>query len=88
MPRDRSEKDANAPTRVAPVLPAIRRDGLLVTFCPYCQREHIHGAVGPQVGDGDGLRAAHCPDDASPFKRRGYRLEEVRPVSRVLWVMA
>lgn len=54
----------------APTVPA-RRDGhQLVIRCPYCNREHRHGAVGPNRGDGDGHRTAHCGQG------RGYFLAE------------
>ncbi|AVH58673.1 MULTISPECIES: hypothetical protein [Streptomyces] len=37
------------------------RDGPnLVVVCPFCHREHRHGVVGPNVGDGDGYRTSDC----------------------------
>jgi hypothetical protein len=71
-----------------PTIPAYRENGQLVVRCPFCGTRHVHGAVGPQVGAGDGRRAAHCVADDSPFRQTGYILQEVRPVSRVFWVIA
>jgi hypothetical protein len=57
----------------------IAEDGtpLLTFWCPFCKREHIHGA-GLHPGDGDGHRVAHCHDRASPFSNGGYILWEIR----------
>ncbi|MFC8925507.1 hypothetical protein ACFT43_06455 [Streptomyces albidoflavus] len=53
-----------------------RRDGVqLVIRCPYCHKEHRHGAVGPKLGDGDGHCVSHCADTANP----GYILMEEVP---------
>lgn len=38
--------------------------------------KHVHGAVGPNKGDGDGHRVAHCYE-TSPLKQKGYYLVEV-----------
>jgi hypothetical protein len=69
------------PSAQPTVLPAYRRGDQLIIFCPHCRREHYHGAAG-----GDGSRSAHCTDDRSPFKRRGYWLREVR--GPVMWLTA
>lgn len=54
-------------TPMAPVLVA-RQDGpQYVVWCPYCIREHRHGAV-------SGHRRAHCLDEESPFKETGYEI--------------
>jgi len=54
------------------------RDGPHLVFrCPYCERDHLHGA-GQNFGDGDGHRVAHCTAD-SPLKDSGYILIEGRP---------
>jgi hypothetical protein len=34
-------------------------------WCPYCRAEHIHGALA-------GHRTAHCFEESSPLKHRGY----------------
>lgn len=48
---------------------------LLVFWCPFCKREHVHGA-GKNPGDGDGHRGAHCHAEDSPFRPHGYILWE------------
>lgn len=70
-----------APPARAPVVRArrVRVSGgaqlLVVERCPFCGEKHVHGAVGPNVGDGDGPRVAHCFDSGL---RRSYVLREVR----------
>jgi hypothetical protein len=34
--------------------------GRLAFRCPWCGALHTHGAGGPNLGDGDGHRVAHC----------------------------
>lgn len=58
-----------------PTVPARRERMQLVIECPHCSREHRHGAAGPNIGDGDGHRVAHCFDRQSP----GYILVEEPP---------
>lgn len=44
-----------------------------VTWCPWCEAVHSHGAAG-----GDGGRAPHCGQDRhSPFLKTGYALDIV-----------
>jgi hypothetical protein len=60
-------------------------DGIQLAFwCDWCERLHYHGACGPEWGEGNGHRGAHCIDPASPYRRTGYFIREV---TRVLWVM-
>lgn len=40
-------------------------------YCPYCKREHIHGAVGD---GGTDRRVAHC-HSSSPYWESGYYLK-------------
>lgn len=65
-----------------PVLLASKSGHIWRVWCPYCRKEHQHGAA-------PGLRAAHCL--AGPFMDRGYiialpgsaylrRLQSKRPV--------
>ena len=49
--------------------------GHLVFICPFCGEKHSHGAVGPNLGDGDGHRLVHCTKEA-PGSERGYILKE------------
>ena len=51
------------------ILPTIRFEKCCYAWCIYCDKWHIHGA-------GDGHRVAHCYDD-TPYKDKGYILEEV-----------
>jgi hypothetical protein len=53
----------------APVVPVVsarrvsaRDNDLLVVRCPFCGRDHVHGAggKGSPRGSGDGHRMAHC----------------------------
>jgi hypothetical protein len=67
---------------VLPLVLAYRQGDSLIVQCPFCGMHHVHGAVGAQVGDGDGLRVSHCRDN----RRRGYWLREAR--GSVLWVAA
>jgi len=48
--------------------------GCLVVSCPFCHGRHVHGAPGPRVGSGDGLRVSHCAGGAT---RHPYSLWEV-----------
>lgn len=43
---------------------------VVVTWCPFCGREHTHGA-GMDGSTGAGLRLSHC---ALPGPRRDYRI--------------
>ena len=49
-------------------------------WCAHCVRWHRHGHVDPttaELGAGNGHRAAHCHDPASPYDDRGYYIREV-----------
>lgn len=63
-----------------PVLDAYRtRLGhQLAVWCQHEMRWHRHGSVGPNAGDGDGDRAAHCSCPNSPLAP-GYMIHEVGP---------
>lgn len=65
------------------VVPAYRSPGgtQLWVWCAHENRWHYHGAVGPEPGDGDGPRAAHCACPCSPL-RGGYEVQEVGPLTR------
>jgi hypothetical protein len=74
------------PKRPPPVVPARRvptRDcDLLVIQCPYCGREHVHGAgePGSPHGSADGHRVGHCGMDHWDEAGIGYVLqEEIEP---------
>lgn len=59
-----------------------RRDhpGVLKFRCPWCGREHVHGAVGHDFGYGNGERSPHCfPHDARPAQGR-YVLRETNNI--------
>lgn len=49
---------------------AERIDGQLRFWCDYCNAYHFHSV-------GNGHRVAHCPDAASPYRRKGYLIEEI-----------
>jgi len=53
------------------ILATLSRDGRTVAIrCPYCQREHTHGAAG--IVDGTNPhRSAHCRDQ-QPGSAAGY----------------
>lgn len=67
----------------------------LMVWCLYCNREHSHGRHSDTydcphawdrrdtctcpTGTGDGHRAAHCGDPASPYANTGYIVREIRP---------
>lgn len=53
-----------------------RYQGQLVFRCPFCGDLHLHGAAGPNQGDGDGHRAPHCWTQGY-FNQYGYILREV-----------
>lgn len=65
----------------APVVRAFRSlssrgyDLLTVVGCPYCGRDHLHGA-GDRPGDGDGHRVAHCGGHFPEASSIGYVLRE------------
>jgi len=63
----------------APVLPAYRSRGQesLIIWCLWCEKWHWHGAVGPELGAGNGHRVAHCVYALSPYKETGYYLQEI-----------
>jgi|GEM_PF-5737094 len=64
-----------------PTVDAVRTPaGQLKFYCAHCRRWHFHGAVGPALGDGDGLRAAHCAEPPPQYKS-GYNLREIRGVN-------
>lgn len=59
------------------VLVMAKRHGKqLVVRCPYCGYIHYHRVTGPNVGDGDGHRLAHCN---ATKHRLSYVLRERRP---------
>jgi hypothetical protein len=39
---------------------AVRFGKQLAIRCPFCGEVHLHGAIGPALGAGDGLRSPHC----------------------------
>lgn len=49
--------------------------GRLTLICPFCGKQHVHGACGPKFGDGDGHRSALCTEV-------GYEIQEVREARR------
>jgi len=51
-----------------PVIKAKIVDGLAQFYCPYCKRNHIHGAM-------SGMRASHCMNRESPLYSKDYYLE-------------
>ncbi len=70
-----------------PIFAAYRRDksrpgertqhpGVLLFRCPACGNVHVHGAVGPDFGAGDGQRVAHCPREVEG-RFSSYLLREV-----------
>jgi hypothetical protein len=69
----------------APVLAAYRfsrdRRVNLIVFCRYCETWHFHGA-GERPSGGDGHRVAHCHEEWSPYRKSGYILREVGPVTK------
>jgi hypothetical protein len=48
----------------------------LIVRCPFCGREHLHGAFRPGLGASDGPREAHCRDDV-PGRDLGYIVVEI-----------
>jgi hypothetical protein len=50
-------------------------EGQLAFVCPFCGDVHVHGAVGPGLGDGDGNRSPHCLT-RSLLNKGGYNLVE------------
>lgn len=54
------EAYAPRPDSEPPTIDARRLGMQLIVDCPYCGRQHHHGAVGPKVGDGDGHRVSEC----------------------------
>ena len=72
-----------------PVIQVVREGRQLTFLCPYCRRNHFHGAcINPEHyrrgvpcdcprGAADGHRRAHCTSPASPFRLNGYLIEEV-----------
>lgn len=63
---------AAGPDGRVPTLPAERvGEGFRVLVrCCFCGEFHVHGACGPELGDPDGRRCAHCrqPSDDAEYK--------------------
>jgi hypothetical protein len=58
-------------------LSAVRVNSAQVAIsCPYCHRVHLHGAVGPALGDGDGHRLPHCVAGPGTKVGAGYAIRE------------
>lgn len=51
---------------------------LVVKPCPLCGSKHAHGVNGPNLGDGDGWRVAHCSNGDG----REYFVREVAATNR------
>jgi hypothetical protein len=45
----------------------------IVMLCLYCHAWHLHGNQGPDLGQGDGHRVAHCQIE-TPYRKTGYVL--------------
>lgn len=66
-------------TETRGALPAYRSTlgAQLHVWCDHERVWHLHGAVGPNPGDGDGHRVGHCLCPNSPYSTGGYVIEEV-----------
>ena len=62
----------DAKNQKIPVFLCVKNDNQLIFFCPYCLKEHRHGAEGGRLKQYKlTLRSAHCFDD-TPLKKTGY----------------
>ena len=64
-----------------PIVACFRTGKQLVFVCPFCGREHYHGACGPNFGDGDGHRVEHCLTNTSANHNGYYLRESKEPAS-------
>lgn len=78
IPRNPARWNGDHDERGIPIVDARRtRNGRqLEIVCPFCGEKHLHGAVSPQVGAGNGHRLAHCLKRTEQ-NDKGYILVEV-----------